>query len=261
MHKEEDFKAKIIKEVNSIKGITLIVTFTGLVFLSTSIFYLAIASSQGFFNLGEAFVYLSALIGGPITGAIAGGLGSALADIALGYGIFAPATFILKAAEGFVVGFLFYKSMRIKQWIKYLALGIISLFLIGFSAYFINQPFDIGTSLYGKKDITLSIPGYVLFIVAIVLCTLLVLVMFLLKEKGEMAISCSLAGLIIIAGYFFYETVVLHIPVALAAIEIPFNIAQVFFGAAIAIPIVSYLRELGAIEGKTEELEEQELAK
>ncbi len=244
---ENLLKNKILKEVSSIRGIALIVSFTALVFLSTSIFFIYIPASNGFFNIGEAFVYLAALIGGPITGAIAGGLGASMADLALGFGQFAPATAVLKFLEGFVVGLLFHYSRRVYGWLKYVFMGIICSFLIGFSAFLTTQTFNIGLSFYGAGEFSVNIPGYVFLIFSIILTIIIILVLLLLKEKGEMALSCSLGGIIIVIGYYLYEIYILSYDPSLVALEIPFNIAQVIFGAAIAIPIVSYLRELGVI--------------
>lgn len=240
----------IARDVLSIRGVSLMATFVGLVFLSTSLFYLAIASSTGFFNLGEVFIYLAALIGGPIIGAVAGGVGASLADLALGYGVYAPATLVLKAAEGFVAGYLFHLARKVNRWVKLAVVFTISAFLIGFSAFFVNQPFLFETELYGTNSVSFSIPGYVLLIIAIILCGLLWVATLKFGEKGEMAISCSISGSIIVVGYFLYQITVMGVPTAGAAIEIPFNIAQVFFGLAIAIPIVAYLRELGILKQK-----------
>lgn len=71
-------------------------------------------------------------------------------------------------------------------------------------------------------------------------------------EKGQMALSCVLSGSIIIIGYFLYQLLFILEPPLSAAFpaalsEVPFNVAQVIFGTVIAIPIVSYLRELGVI--------------
>ncbi|MHA1332391.1 MAG: ECF transporter S component, partial [Candidatus Hodarchaeales archaeon] len=92
------------KEINLTREVALTAVFTTLTFLSTSLFQFSLVSTSGYFNLGEAFVYLAALVGGPFVGCISGGFGSALADIFLGAGAFAPATLILKGMEGFVVG-------------------------------------------------------------------------------------------------------------------------------------------------------------
>ncbi|NPV55007.1 MAG: ECF transporter S component [Firmicutes bacterium] len=57
-----------------------------------------------YFNLGEAVVYTTALLFGRKTGALIAGVGSALSDLLLGYPIWAPFTFVIKGAEGYVVG-------------------------------------------------------------------------------------------------------------------------------------------------------------
>ncbi|MBD3190247.1 MAG: hypothetical protein GF308_06370 [Candidatus Heimdallarchaeota archaeon] len=271
MKKEINYE---FNEVFSLKGFGLTVTFTALVFISTSIFYLALTST-GFFNFGEMFIYLAALIGGPIVGGIAGGLGASLADVALGYGIYAPATAVLKFLEGFIVGFLYrltrilYRSARKKsekdaaiyiKIVKFVLVGIIASAMIIFASFFVTRTISGGFGIYiiVEKAISFSFPGYVLLIIAIVLSILLVIVSILLKEKGEMALSCIAGGIVLIPiGYFLYQITILQVPVAGAMIEIPFNIAQVIFGTAFAIPIVSYLEDLGIIPSSEEEQKEQ----
>ena len=105
---------QIRKDVQLARYLALITAFTTLVFLSTSIFSIELPTT-GYFNLGETFVYLSALVGGPVVGGIAGGFGSWLADSFLGYGNFAPATLILKGLEGFTVGALFFFSQSVHE--------------------------------------------------------------------------------------------------------------------------------------------------
>ena len=63
--------------------------------------------SRGYFNFGDVAVVFSGLVLGNMTskrafwwGAGAGGIGSALADIIGGFGLFAPITLIAKGAEG-----------------------------------------------------------------------------------------------------------------------------------------------------------------
>nr|AGF93499.1 integral membrane protein [uncultured organism] len=60
--------------------------------------------SSSYFNLGEVAIYIIALTFGARAGAVAGGLGSALVDVLLGYSIWAPFTLIIKGLEGYVVG-------------------------------------------------------------------------------------------------------------------------------------------------------------
>ena len=53
--------------------------------------------TKGYVNLGDCFVNLSAWLLGPIYGAFAAGIGSAMADLFLGYTVYAPVTFVIKA--------------------------------------------------------------------------------------------------------------------------------------------------------------------
>jgi len=58
----------------------------------------------GYINLGDSVVYISALLFGSRAGLVAGGVGSALADLLGGYSAFAPFTLIIKGIEGVLVG-------------------------------------------------------------------------------------------------------------------------------------------------------------
>ncbi|MCE4610047.1 MAG: ECF transporter S component, partial [Desulfurococcales archaeon] len=69
--------------------------------------------TEGYFNLGESMVYTAAILGGPYVGLIAGGIGSALADIILGYSHYAPGTLVIKAIEGYLAGWIFLKLSRL----------------------------------------------------------------------------------------------------------------------------------------------------
>jgi len=268
----------LIREKITPRQIAMTASFIALVFLATSLFYIPLVSSTGFFNIGEAFVYIAALIGGPIVGALAGGIGAAMADMVLGYGYFAPATLVLKGLEGFTVGFIYRASKNMDQKLRYIVLGIVSIFLIAFSA-FVTTPVLNGVaesstieiifrfldpSLFLQhildpavedtyQIITLSIPGILIILLAIFLCIFMWVIEYKMGEKGQMILSCLLAGPIIVIGYFLYEVFILTlspdpaVAFQLALTEVPFNIAQVIFGTAIAVPIVSYLRELGII--------------
>ncbi|HME18238.1 MAG TPA: ECF transporter S component, partial [Nitrososphaerales archaeon] len=80
--------------------------FTAFVAAATAVFSVFIPATNGYFNVGEIMVYTSALLMGPYVGAFAGGVGSAISDISLGFPYYAPGTLVIKAAEGFIVGYL-----------------------------------------------------------------------------------------------------------------------------------------------------------
>ena len=62
---------------------------------------------NGYVNLGDCFVLLSGWLLGPWWGAAAGGIGSMLADLLLGYGHYAPGTLIIKGAMALVAALVF----------------------------------------------------------------------------------------------------------------------------------------------------------
>jgi len=62
--------------------------------------------TRGYFNLGDAMVMLSGLLLGARLGWIAGGVGSAIADVLLGYPHYAPMTLFIKGTEGFLAGWI-----------------------------------------------------------------------------------------------------------------------------------------------------------
>lgn len=59
-----------------------------------------------YFNMGEGIIYTIALTRGPFYAAAAGGIGASLADLILGYPLWAPFTLVIKGLEGFLVGSL-----------------------------------------------------------------------------------------------------------------------------------------------------------
>lgn len=63
-------------------------------------------ATRGYINFGDIMIFVSALTFGPIIGGLAGSIGSSIADLAAGYGLFAPFTFVIKGAEGVIAGFI-----------------------------------------------------------------------------------------------------------------------------------------------------------
>ncbi|HXF81754.1 MAG TPA: ECF transporter S component [bacterium] len=77
--------------------------FTALTFVVTRYTVIPIPATKGYFNLGEVVIYIAALVFGPAVGFLAGGVGSALADV-VAAPQFAPITFVVKGVEGLIVG-------------------------------------------------------------------------------------------------------------------------------------------------------------
>ncbi len=87
-----------------IKKLAFMGLFSALLVVATVVLRFPVPTFNLYFNLGEAIIYLIALLYGAVHGAIVGGVGSALADIIGGYPVWAPITFIIKGLEGYIVG-------------------------------------------------------------------------------------------------------------------------------------------------------------
>ena len=123
--------------------ITVAAVFAALVFVvSSQIPPIPIPATGGYFNVGETSVYVAALVFGPFVGSLAGGIGSMLSDIYLGFGVFAPGTLVIKGAEGAIVGFL---NIKLRKYIPNLtACATISVVIGGLemvAGYFIYEVF------------------------------------------------------------------------------------------------------------------------
>lgn len=105
---------------------TLKLTYTAMLtaMVCVATMLIRIPTMVGYTNLGDGFILLSAFLFGPFYGAVAGGVGSMLADIISGYAFYAPATLIIKGLIA-VIAALLWKAMSKsggdKVWKKILA--------------------------------------------------------------------------------------------------------------------------------------------
>jgi uncharacterized membrane protein len=63
-------------------------------------------ASGGYFNFSDVAVFFTSFALGPFAGAIAGGLGTALADVISGWAVWAPISLLAHGLEGLVAGFI-----------------------------------------------------------------------------------------------------------------------------------------------------------
>jgi len=101
--------------------------------------------SKGYFNFGDVAVVFGGLFLGFKGGALAGGLGSALADVIGGFPIFAPITLIAKGLEGLITGF----AKNRKGFLHYLfpACGVLTMVLVYFIGETLMPQMGIGAAL------------------------------------------------------------------------------------------------------------------
>jgi len=224
------------------KEIAAMGVFTAFVAVATMSVSAYVGVTGGYFNVGETMVYTAAILMGPIVGGFAGGVGSMLADISLGYTVFAPGTLIIKGVEGVIVGYLAQYRFKTdsKNRLKTLALtsGVVLAFFVwwGGTQYFIGDiEFTLGISPL-TMNISFFIPTFFWIILAITSFIIVGIAGLYLDPKiGWLVFAVLIGGSEMVLGYYLYETIVLGHVLALA--EVLVNIGQVTIGLLVAIPL------------------------
>lgn len=75
-----------------------------LVTVSTMVFQVPVSATQGYIHLGDSMILLISIFFGWRYGMVAGGVGSALADLLSGYAHWVPFTLIIKGLMGLIIG-------------------------------------------------------------------------------------------------------------------------------------------------------------
>lgn len=75
-----------------------------LVAVCTMVFQIPVSATQGYVHLGDSMILLVGVFFGARYGMVAGGIGSALADVLSGYSHWAPFTLIIKGLMGWLIG-------------------------------------------------------------------------------------------------------------------------------------------------------------
>ncbi len=152
MHLDETSNEVVAFEGNTAKlygmsrtlFIALLAMFCALTTVATIVFIIPIPSTSGYFNLGDAMVMLSGILLGPAGGFLAGGFGSAMGDLALGFPVYAPFTFVIKGSEGLVVGIISRYSEDAKRLRPWDILAVVLGAIVMLSGYYVAEVVFIG---------------------------------------------------------------------------------------------------------------------
>jgi len=88
----------------AITGVMLAVTFVMTRSITISI------GPGGYVHMGDIAIFVTAFLFGPIVALVAGGLGTSLADVSLGYGAWAPGTLVIHGLQGFAAGMIAWRG-------------------------------------------------------------------------------------------------------------------------------------------------------
>ena len=96
----------------NLRSLIVAALFAALVAVATLLLPIPLPGS-GYGNLGDALVVLAGCLLGPLWGALAAALGSFLADLLLGYALYAPASFVIKGIMAWAAALVFLAARKI----------------------------------------------------------------------------------------------------------------------------------------------------
>lgn len=111
---EKAIKRENTAAMTGFRAMVMTALFAALGYVATRILQIP-TPSGGYVNLGDTVVILGAYLLGPVYGAVAGGIGPALADLLSGYAIYVPATLVIKAVMALLAA-LVYRALGKKTW-------------------------------------------------------------------------------------------------------------------------------------------------
>lgn len=132
------------------KELTTLAVLIAMTTVMTMAIHIPTVATNGYLNLGDMVVFIAALILGSKGGFIVGSIGSALADLLLGYTHFIPITFIVKGLEGYIAGLILNTKIGKSKPIVATAIGGVWMAF----GYYLAEIF-----MYGPKAALATIPG------------------------------------------------------------------------------------------------------
>lgn len=140
---------------NTLHRMTCAAVLAALTFAATTAVHIPMPATGGFLNLGDCMVLLSAFLMGPVWGAAAGGIGSMMADVMLGYSAYAPATLLIKGLMAVAAALLFRGLRKRTGDLTASLVGGIAAEVIMVGGYFAYEAWLLGYGLAAAA----SVPG------------------------------------------------------------------------------------------------------
>ncbi|MBO4373476.1 MAG: ECF transporter S component [Lachnospiraceae bacterium] len=119
--------------------------FAAITCVATMVIKVPTLGTNGYVNIGDSTVLLSAWLLGNPYGALAAGIGSALADLLSGYASYVPGTAVIKFFMAFVCSILYrvIKEKKVPQIIAYIISAVVAELIMA-GGYFIYEATLLG---------------------------------------------------------------------------------------------------------------------
>lgn len=251
----------------NVKRLTYGGLMTALVFVTTAVVpQVPIPFTEGYIHTGDSMIFVTSILLGWKYGLFAGGIGSAMADLFLGYAHWTVPTLIIKGIMGAIVGLMAHevRNNKLKAFRSVLGyvigigwFGLAILFKLTLSnisnnletsemAIFLIE--KLGLNGVEQLQALVSSVQILLMIAIIIIPIFIVTLSIVLKEKDKelfninSLMGMTLAGLWMVVGYYVAGGILkgnMIIPI----FSVPANIIQFIGGAVIAFPIVLALKK------------------
>ena len=106
------------------------------VIMLATLLSLPMPSGYGYINFGDGAIFAAASILGPFA-AISAAIGSALADLIVGYSLYMPATFLIKGLMGLISGFALRRSRHMPWYMMAVLFLLCEVIMVG--GYFVFE--------------------------------------------------------------------------------------------------------------------------
>lgn len=229
--------------------------------IATMIIAIPVPFTNGYIHLGDSMIFMSVLILGWRYGVVAAGVGSALADLFLGYVHWAPWTLVIKGVMALMMGFMIEKAMKNRR-NAVVAIAAITVFWLAFHLavnWIIRyEATHNPANLIGDEIADVSALGEFLnsmqsqlMVVALLIPVFLIVIALVFRKKERYRIpmweilGITLAGLWMVFGYYIAGGL-LYGNFAVSAFSIPMNVLQFIMGFFVASLITAALSKTPA---------------
>ncbi len=110
----------------------LITSSLSIAFVCLATMFLQFPIPLGYAHLGNAIILLTSVYFGKKVGLFAGGIGSALADLLTGYGVWIIPTLIIKSIMGYLIGSISDQDIKSKRTLLAVIVGIVEM-IVGYT--------------------------------------------------------------------------------------------------------------------------------
>lgn len=234
--------------LNKTKTLTLTGLMTAAVTVATIAIMIPVPNTGGYIHAGDSMVFLSVLVLGWKYGAMAAGVGSALADILSGYAQWAPSTLIIKTLMAVLMGLAIEKAMKSRRntaivagatAVTWLIFNFLTVLIVKNTASANPSALASDTVSVGQVSGLVSKMESQMMVVSLIIPLLLILIAIFVRRKHNIAspvyhiLGITLAGFWMVFGYFVAGGL-MYGNFAVSALSIPMNVIQFCVGFFLA---------------------------